>query len=141
MTKSPNLIDVHVGGRVRLRRMMLGMSQEKLGEQLGLTFQQIQKYEKGANRIGASRLFHIASILDVPVQYFFDDMPEEAKPEIDPGVDTESAESQVDLAGFLRSPEGLQLNLAFAQIEDPATRRRLMDLVRALADNVSNGDD
>lgn len=73
--KKPNPIDAHVGSRVRLRRMLMGMSQERLGESMGLTFQQVQKYEKGANRIGASRLHHIAKILDVPVGYFFDEAP------------------------------------------------------------------
>ena len=75
VTKKPNPIDIHVGSRVRLRRMLLSMSQEKLGDQMGLTFQQIQKYEKGTNRIGASRLYHISQILEVPVQFFFDDAP------------------------------------------------------------------
>src|SRR5690606_38472899 len=74
--RNPNPIDVHVGNRVRMRRMLIGMSQEKLGEKLGLTFQQVQKYEKGSNRVSASRLHHMAQILNVPVQYFFDDLPE-----------------------------------------------------------------
>src|SRR5215208_5533266 len=74
-TGKPNPIDVHVGSRVRLRRTLLGMSQEKLGEAIGLTFQQVQKYERGANRIGASRLFDLSRVLDVPVSFFFDDMP------------------------------------------------------------------
>src|SRR5512145_1807794 len=73
-TGKPNPIDVHVGSRVRLRRTLLGMSQEKLGEAIGLTFQQVQKYERGANRIGSSRLFDLARVLDVPVSYFFEDM-------------------------------------------------------------------
>src|SRR6202022_4033823 len=73
----PNPTDIHVGARVRLRRTLLGMSQEKLGNAVGLTFQQIQKYERGANRIGASRLYDMASVLDVPVQFFFDEMPAE----------------------------------------------------------------
>ncbi|RUY60953.1 XRE family transcriptional regulator, partial [Mesorhizobium sp. M7A.F.Ca.CA.001.13.1.1] len=73
--KKPNPIDIHVGSRIRLRRNMLGMSQEKLGENLGITFQQIQKYEKGTNRVGASRLQAIASILGVPVAFFFEDAP------------------------------------------------------------------
>ncbi|HJP20850.1 MAG TPA: helix-turn-helix transcriptional regulator, partial [Alphaproteobacteria bacterium] len=75
MAKIPNPIDVHVGGRVRLRRTLLGMSQEKLGQAVSLTFQQIQKYERGANRIGSSRLYQFAQVLDVPVSFFFDDMP------------------------------------------------------------------
>src|ERR1700748_3815102 len=74
----PNPVDVHVGSRVRLRRTLLGMSQEKLGEAIGLTFQQVQKYERGANRIGASRLFDLSRVLDVPVSFFFDEMSENA---------------------------------------------------------------
>ena len=74
--RKPNPIDIHVGSRVRFRRMLLGMSQEKLGELLGLTFQQVQKYEKGINRIGASRLFEIANVLGVNVQFFYDDAPD-----------------------------------------------------------------
>ena len=73
--KKPNPVDTHVGSRVRLRRMLLGMSQERLGESMGLTFQQVQKYEKGVNRIGASRLFQISRILDVPIQFFFEEAP------------------------------------------------------------------
>ena len=73
---NPNPIDIHVGSRVRLRRILMGMSQTKLGKALGVTFQQVQKYERGANRIGSSRLYHLSQILDVPVSFFFDDMPE-----------------------------------------------------------------
>lgn len=126
-TKKPNPIDIHVGGRVRLRRMMLGMSQEKLGEQLGITFQQIQKYEKGTNRIGASRLQNIASVLSVPVGFFFDGAPGQG--EATPS-DSKSGSYVVD---FLSSSEGLQLNRAFVRISDPKVRRRIVDLVRALA--------
>lgn len=111
--------------------MMMGMSQEKLGEQLGLTFQQVQKYEKGQNRIGASRLYAISRILDAPIQYFFEDMPVElASAEID-GAGASEVDAQ--LSTFLASAEGLQLNLAFSQIKDSATRRRLSELVQALA--------
>src|SRR5215207_6222318 len=104
--KKPNPTDIHVGSRVRLRRMMLGMSQEKLGEHLGITFQQIQKYEKGTNRIGASRLQHIARVLSVPVSFFFEDAP---------GGTTESGElaerpSAHYVVDFLSSSEGIQLN-------------------------------
>jgi len=130
--KSPNPIDIHVGSRVRLRRMMLGMSQEKLGESLGITFQQIQKYEKGTNRIGASRLQHIATILKVPVSFFFEDAP--GTPEEAEGFgETQPTSYVVD---FLSSSEGLSLNKAFVRIEDPKVRRRIVDLVRSLA-----GDD
>ncbi|MCI4662684.1 MAG: helix-turn-helix transcriptional regulator [Neomegalonema sp.] len=132
MNKSPNPIDVHVGGRVRLRRMVVGMSQEKLGEQLGLTFQQVQKYEKGANRIGASRLFEIARLLGVTVQFFFEDLPDG----VDPGVVNGMREEAHDTAGlmeFVSSAEGLQLNMAFSQIDSAETRKRIVDLVKTLA--------
>ena len=132
MTKKiPNPIDVHVGSRVRLRRMLVGMSQGKLSEQLGLTVQQIQKYEKGANRIGASRLFQIAQILGVPVQFFFDDMAEIKKPPA-------SGFSKVDTApfvmDFVSSREGLQLNRAYTNIADGKVRKKVLDLVKALGD-------
>lgn len=130
--KSPNPIDIHVGSRVRLRRMMLGMSQEKLGESLGITFQQIQKYEKGTNRIGASRLQHIATILKVPVSFFFEDAPGTPE-EAENFGKTQPTSYVVD---FLSSSEGLSLNKAFVRIEDPKVRRRIVDLVRSLA-----GDD
>jgi transcriptional regulator with XRE-family HTH domain len=130
-TKKPNPIDIHVGGRVRLRRNMIGMSQERLGEILGITFQQIQKYEKGTNRVGASRLQAIASALGVPISYFFDGAPTvEAANE--PGF-AEAASSDY-VADFLTSSEGIQLNRAFARISDPKVRRRIVDLVKALAD-------
>ncbi|TYR29721.1 helix-turn-helix transcriptional regulator [Mesorhizobium microcysteis] len=127
--KKPNPIDIHVGGRIRLRRNMLGMSQERLGENLGITFQQIQKYEKGTNRVGASRLQAIASILEVPVAFFFEDAPGGAKVE---GLSEESATTYV--VDFLSSTEGLRLNRAFVRISDPKVRSRIIDLVRALAD-------
>lgn len=128
--KQPNPIDIHVGGRVRLRRMMLGMSQEKLGEQLGITFQQIQKYEKGTNRIGASRLQHIATVLSVPVAFFFEDAP--ATPNGHTvGVSDDSSSNYV--VDFLSSAEGIQLNKAFVNVKDPKLRRRIIDLVRAAA--------
>jgi len=128
--KKPNPIDVHVGGRIRLRRNMLGMSQEKLGEQLGITFQQIQKYEKGTNRVGASRLQAISSILEAPVAYFFDGAPGGG------GVEGFAEDGQTDyVVDFLSSSEGLQLNRAFARISDPNIRRKIIDLVRTLADD------
>jgi len=126
--KKPNPIDVHVGGRIRLRRNMLAMSQEKLGESLGITFQQIQKYEKGTNRVGASRLQAIAAILEVPVAFFFEDAPGSTAPG---GLAEESQTTYV--VDFLSSSEGLQLNRAFVKIADPAVRRKIVDLVRALA--------
>jgi transcriptional regulator with XRE-family HTH domain len=130
--KKPNPIDVHVGSRVRLRRTMLGMSQEKLGESLGITFQQIQKYEKGANRIGASRLQEIANVLNTPVSFFFDDAPSGQKTRGGGFSDSDSANYVVD---FLSSSEGLQLNRAFVKIRDPKVRRKIVEMVRALADS------
>jgi transcriptional regulator with XRE-family HTH domain len=129
-----NLIDTHVGQRLRLRRMLLGMSQEKLGEQLGLTFQQVQKYEKGVSRVGASRLFDLAHVLSVPVQYFYD--------EIDPS----SVDANGQARGFSERPsepyvvdfhstrERLELNKAFSRVADPKVRRAIIDLVRSLAE-------
>ncbi len=129
--KKPNPIDIHVGSRVRLRRNMLGVSQEKLGESLGITFQQVQKYEKGTNRVGASRLQAISTILNVPVSFFFEDAP---------GVPVGSAGGLAEASStsfvvdFLNSAEGLQLNRAFAKITDAKVRRKIVDLVKALAD-------
>ena len=128
--KQPNPIDIHVGSRVRLRRMMRGMSQEKLGEQLGITFQQIQKYEKGTNRIGASRLQHIARVLTVPVAFFFEDAPGAPAPAAGGMSEPKSASYIVD---FLSSSEGIQLNKAFVRVKDAKLRRRIIDLVRAMA--------
>nr|CAD6616368.1 XRE family transcriptional regulator [Rhizobium sp. Khangiran2] len=128
--KKPNPIDIHVGSRIRLRRTMLGMSQEKLGESLGITFQQIQKYEKGTNRVGASRLQNISSILNVPVSFFFEDAPGENRAS---RAGMEEASSSNFVVDFLSSSEGLQLNRAFVKISDPKVRRRIVDLVKALA--------
>jgi transcriptional regulator with XRE-family HTH domain len=127
MTKSPNPVDKHVGARLKLRRMVLGMSQEKLGEALGVTFQQIQKYEKGANRIGASRLQLAAKILGVPVNFFFEgDAPEGAHP----GFADEASPFLHDTAA---SAEARQLIAAFQRIREPELRRRVLDLVEAMA--------
>ena len=128
--KRPNPIDVHVGSRVRLRRNMLGMSQEKLGEKLGITFQQVQKYEKGTNRVGASRLQAIASILDTPVSFFFEDAPGQDNRQ-SKGFSEDSATSYV--VDFISSAEGLQLNRAFVRITDPKVRRKIIELVRTIA--------
>lgn len=134
--KQPNPIDIHVGGRIRLRRTMLGMSQEKLGEQLGITFQQVQKYEKGTNRVGASRLQNIAAILGVPVAFFFEDAPGDGGDAASGGMNESSSTYVVN---FLSSAEGLQLNRAFVKIADPKVRRRIIDLVKVLATE-SDGD-
>jgi transcriptional regulator with XRE-family HTH domain len=128
--KKPNPIDVHVGSRIRLRRNMLGLSQEKLGELLGITFQQIQKYEKGSNRVGASRLQAIASILNVSVGFFFEDAPGKA-PSENGFAEGSSADYVVD---FLSTTEGLQLNRAFVRISDAKVRKRIVDLVKVLAE-------
>lgn len=130
--KKPNPIDIHVGSRVRLRRNMLGMSQEKLGESLGITFQQIQKYEKGTNRVGASRLQAIATILGVPVSFFFEDAPDMPSA---PGGGFREDNATSYVVDFLNSAEGLQLNRAFVRIADAKVRRRVVDLVKALADD------
>ena len=127
--KSPNPIDKHVGSRVRMRRMMLGMSQEKLGDALGLTFQQVQKYEKGTNRIGASRLQQISLILQVPVAFFFEGAPQVG--EQSRGLS--DAPSPAYVADFLATSDGLALTKAFMRIQDPKTRRRIVDLVRQIA--------
>ena len=132
--RKSNPVDVHVGGRVRLRRMLMGMSQEKLGESLGLTFQQVQKYEKGANRIGASRLFELARILGVTVQYFFEELTgAEEGTAADPKGLNETAGDDY-LVEFLNSREGIELNRAFLRIDDPRARRAILELVRSLAD-------
>jgi transcriptional regulator with XRE-family HTH domain len=134
-SRKPNPIDAHVGMRVRLRRMLLGMSQEKLGEHLGLTFQQVQKYEKGVNRIGASRLFDLARVLAVPIQFFYDEAPIGPVDAVaSPGFAERPAESYV--VDFLSTREGMELNKAFVKITDPKVRRSVVDLVRSLSGEV-----
>jgi transcriptional regulator with XRE-family HTH domain len=127
--KKPNPTDIHVGSRIRLRRNMLGMSQEKLGESLGITFQQIQKYEKGTNRVGASRLQAIASILGAPVSFFFEELPGQ---EPAGGGFAEDASATFAIE-FCTSSEGLQLNRAFVKISDTKVRRKIIELVKALS--------
>ncbi|HWD14719.1 helix-turn-helix domain-containing protein [Pseudochrobactrum sp. sp1633] len=130
--KKPNPIDVHVGSRIRLRRNMLGLSQEKLGENLGITFQQIQKYEKGTNRVGASRLQAISSILSVPVAFFFEDAPEQAGQQ-NSGFSEDNETTYV--VDFLHTNEGVQLTRYFTKISDPKVRRKIIDLVKTLAND------
>lgn len=130
-----NLIDTHVGSRVRLRRMLLGMSQEKLGESLGLTFQQVQKYEKGVNRVGASRLFDLAQVLGVPVQYFYDELDPENNDGATANRGFGERPSESYVVDFLGTRDGLELNKAFARVTDPKVRRAIIDLVRTLADS------
>jgi transcriptional regulator with XRE-family HTH domain len=120
-----DVIDLHVGARLRYRRMSLGVSQEALAEAVGLRFQQIQKYEKGQNRIGAGRLFRLAGALRVPIAYFFEDLDQN---ELD---DLTAVREPLE---FLNRPEGMELVRAFMGIDDPATRRKLIELVRSMAE-------
>ena len=131
VSKMPNPIDRHVGARVRMRRMLAGISQEKLGESLGVTFQQVQKYEKGTNRISASRLQHIANILDVNVSFFFEGAPAGDMPL--GGFSDEASSAYV--AEFLATSEGVQLTRAFVRIKSVRVRRRIVDLVEALGED------
>jgi transcriptional regulator with XRE-family HTH domain len=127
-SKAPNPVDKHVGSRVRMRRLMVGMSQERLGDALGLTFQQIQKYEKGTNRIGASRLQQISEILQVPVSFLFEGVPGGA-------VNAEGvseAPSPAYVADFLATSEGLALIRAFTHISDIKLRRAIVELVQQI---------
>jgi len=130
-SEKPNPVDVQVGSRVRLRRNMLGLSQEKLGEAIGLTFQQVQKYERGTNRIGASRLHELSRVLDVPVEFFFDDTDPVRAPAIPAGF--AEPPPAVFESDPLRRRETIELVDAYYAIEDPAVRRRLFDLAKALA--------
>jgi transcriptional regulator with XRE-family HTH domain len=129
LKKSPNPIDKHVGSRVRMRRILIGMSQERLGGALGLTFQQVQKYEKGTNRIGASRLQQIAGVLNVPPAFFFEDMPATSGA----GESSFAEEGAGFVVDFLSTSEGLMLNKAFVRIKEARVRKKIIDLVTALA--------
>ncbi len=135
--KAPNPIDKHVGSRVRMRRMMLGMSQEKLGDALELTFQQVQKYEKGTNRIGASRLQQISHILQVPVAFFFEGAPHLAGGPSPQGL--ENVPSPTYVSDFLATSDGLSLTKAFMRIPDAKLRRRIVDLVQHIAGEDTEG--
>lgn len=132
--KSPNPVDIHVGSRVRLRRMLVGLSQEKLGQSMGLTFQQIQKYEKGVNRIGASRLYDLSQILKVPVGFFYEGMNQS-----DGSANTGMAEENTEafLYEFLNTRDGLELNRAFVKVSDANIRKSVIDLVRSLGRSAS----
>jgi len=131
MALHPNPIDIHVGKRVRLRRMLLGMSQEKLGKAINLTFQQVQKYERGTNRIGSSRLYQLSQVLDIPVSYFFDDLPPEIIASKSPGL------VDVKISSFQGDPlvkrETLELVRAYYRITNPSVRKRVFELVKAVA--------
>jgi transcriptional regulator with XRE-family HTH domain len=132
--RSPNPVDIHVGMQVRLRRKELKISQERLADQLGLTFQQVQKYERGANRISASKLYEIARALRVSIAWFFEGLD-------DPTADPFDGVTETDRApfarSFLTSPEGIDLANLFPKVTPRRVRRRLVDLVRSLAE----GDD
>ncbi len=130
----PSPVDVHVGGRVRLRRIMLGMTQEKLGNAIGITFQQIQKNERGTNRIGSSRLYQLSQVLDVPVSFFFDDMPDAVegrrsarRPQL---AEAEGTAYEVDT---LAKRETLELVRAYYRIKSPKVRERIFQLAKTLA--------
>jgi transcriptional regulator with XRE-family HTH domain len=129
--KAPNPIDKHVGSRVRMRRMMLSMSQEKLGDALGLTFQQVQKYEKGTNRIGASRLQQISHILQVPVSFFFEGAPTSPGQGGIGGMG--EAPSPAYVSDFLATSDGLSLTKSFMRIKNSKLRRKIVDLVEQIA--------
>lgn len=127
---TPRPVDVHVGQRLRQRRTLLGMSQEKLGEAVGLTFQQIQKYERGANRIGASRLYQLSQVLDVSIEYFFDDMPGEVKKT---RGDYAAPDAPIDIGGDpMARRETLELVRAYYRIEDPKVRKRVFELTKSI---------
>jgi transcriptional regulator with XRE-family HTH domain len=126
--KPPNPVDHHVGSRVRMRRMMLGMSQEKLATGLGLTFQQIHKYETGTVRIGSGRLMQIAGILQVPPDFFFEDVP--GQPKIG-----DNAPSPAFVSDFLATSDGLALARAFNRLPNAKLRRSIVAMVEGVADN------
>jgi transcriptional regulator with XRE-family HTH domain len=128
-TKAPNPVDKYVGSRVRMRRIMLGMSQEKLGEALGLTFQQVQKYEKGTNRVGASRIQQISEILQVPVSFLFEGGPSGTTRGDGAGAST----SPAYVSDFLATSEGLALTRAFTRITDAKLRRCIVEMVEQIA--------
>lgn len=139
----PNPVDVHVGSRLRLRRTILGLSQEALGEALGLTFQQIQKYERGTNRIGASRLYDLARALEVDIEYFYEEMP----PEVEAASPRHMAmaergiEPPVQRLDPMSKRETLELVRTYYKIEDPSVRRRVYDLARTLAIHIDGRGD
>lgn len=134
----PNPIDVHVGNRIRLRRTLLGMSQERLAEALGLTFQQVQKYEKGANRVSSSRLFDLMNILEVPLQYFFEEMSAKVREQTPSRL---MGTSKLPDLGAEKDPmarrETLELVRAYYQIPDPAIRKRLFEMTKAVSRTTS----
>ena len=135
--RRPNPVDLHVGGRVRMRRKLLGVSQEQLADSLGLTFQQVQKYERGANRVSASKLYEIARTLQVPVSFFFDGLADPMD-----GSDHDEVGQQAEriVQEFLTTPEGLELAEVFPKIGRGRVRRQVLDLVRAMAEEAARND-
>ncbi|PCI37527.1 MAG: transcriptional regulator [Rhodospirillaceae bacterium] len=135
MLGTPRPVDVHVGARLRQRRTLLGMSQEKLGEAVELTFQQIQKYERGANRIGASRLYQLGQVLDVSVSYFFEEMPGEVQKTRGDYAAPENSEKleSVQTSDPMARRETLELVRAYYRIEDPKVRKRIFELTKSIA--------
>ena len=134
--RSANPVDEHVGSRIRIRRQILGMSQEKLGDQLGVTFQQVQKYERGSNRVGASRLYAIARVLEVPIGFFYEGLSDAG----DLAGFSEN-EQQPIVYDFIKSSEGVQLAIAMSRIPDRAVRRQIVDLARTLAKSLGKDED
>ena len=130
--RAPNPVDVHVGARVRLRRTLLGMTQTGLGQAIGLTFQQVQKYERGVNRIGSSRLYDLARVLEVPVNFFFDEMPEAIAS--GSGATSRGAPDGAEMfdPDIASKRETLELVRAYYKIENPQVRKRLFEMVKAL---------
>lgn len=132
--RSPNPVDLHVGGRIRMRRRILGVSQEKLADALGLTFQQVQKYERGANRVSASKLYEIARTLQAPITYFFEGLADPIS------SSTDDPTSEQAMHDFLMTAEGLELAALFPKIRRGRVRRRVLDLVRALTEEADLSD-
>jgi transcriptional regulator with XRE-family HTH domain len=135
--RRPNPVDLHVGGRVRMRRKLLGVSQEQLADSLGLTFQQVQKYERGANRVSASKLYEIARTLQVPVSFFFDGL---ADPMDGSEHDEVGQQAERIVQEFLTTPEGLELAEVFPKIGRGRVRRQVLDLVRAMAEEAARNE-
>lgn len=132
---TPHPVDVHVGQRIKLRRTLMGMTQGKLGESIGLTFQQIQKYERGANRVSSSKLWQLSNVLDVPISFFFDDMPDSIRQSF-PGYTGETAESDIPEEHLtLHRRQTLELVRTFSRLQDPVIRKRVIDVVRAIAES------
>lgn len=136
--RTANPVDAHVGRQVRTRRRVLGISQEKLAGQLGLTFQQVQKYERGSNRVSASKLYEIARALNSPISYFFDGL---ADPTAERADGMQESHNEQFVHDFLMTPEGLELAETFPRIRERAVRRKILDLVRSLSGDNSDSSD